>query len=146
MKEIKDTILVQASIDRAYRVAEDYPLFVDAFEKREILHRTDKRSHVKITNRFFSIPLTWEGKGFKRRNERIAWLQTRGLLRGLKAEWRFIPHGENTEIVIRGSYKGSGLLGKMIEAIAPLLVTKGTQKILQFLKLAAERATWTSSK
>jgi len=145
MKEIKDSILVQAQVDRAYQVAEEYPLFVDAFEKKEILRRTDKRSHVRITNRFFNLPLTWEGKGFKRRNEKIAWLQTEGLLKGFKAEWRFIPQGEATEIVIRGLYKGAGPWGKLVEAIAPLLVTQGTKKILHFLKLRAEQAPWSSS-
>lgn len=146
MKEIKDSILVQAKLDEAYRLAEEYPLFVDAFEKKEILHRTDKRSHVRITNRFFKLPLTWEGKGYKHRNERIVWLQTQGLLRGLKAEWIFIPQGDATEIVIRGRYKGVGLWGTILELVAPLLLTQGIKQILHSLRLAAEKATWTFSR
>lgn len=146
MSEVQDKILIETSLERAYETAENYPLFVEAFRRKEILYRDEKRARVKITNRLFGLPLSWEGKARKRRNQKIRWIQTRGLLRGLRADWLFIPYGEKaTEVSIRGRFRGSGLWGRVLDLLAPLLISRTTKRILQALKDATERGTWSSS-
>ena len=87
--KIKRAILINAPLKKAYSIAENYPLFVKSFQKKEILFCSEKASKVRITNVFFFIPLTWEGESRKIKNERMEWRQTSGLLEGLKADWIF---------------------------------------------------------
>ena len=140
MARIKESILIQADLQKTYRAAEKYPLFVEGFSKKEILRMDTRNLKIRAQNKFFTIPLTWEGKGIKHQNERIKWIQTHGLLRGLTAKWTFLQHNQNvTEVIINGRFNGLSLQGKIIEILAPFLIANTTKKILMSLKKIVEQ-------
>lgn len=137
--KIEKKVNIKASLLKTYEVAETYPLFVKPFREKKILWNTEAGSKVRITNIFFGIPLTWEGESKKKKNEFIAWIQTSGLLKGLRATWLFnaIDH-EQTEVIIQGEYTASGPRGLILNPLAPILIGKATSKILGYLKTTAE--------
>ena len=136
---VEKTIVVDAPVSKTYKTAEEYPLFVSDFVKKEILLRTDTVAKVRISNRFFFVTLTWEGDGIKSMNRRIDWIQTTGLLSGLKAAWVFVPLAENvTKVTIKGEYLRSDLRGLLLSTIAPMLIGKAAAKILVALKSETE--------
>lgn len=136
---VKRRIIINASVEETYKTAEDYPLFVKAFREKEILCKSEHASKVRITNNFFAIPLAWEGESVKTRNEQIDWVQTSGLLRGLRAKWVFnaIDDGR-TEVLIRGDFSEKGLRGIILTLLAPILIIKVVNRILTSLKLESE--------
>ncbi len=146
MIEVLEKISVHADIKKTFEIAEEYPLFVSEYQKKEIICRNEKSSRVRITNIFLVIPLSWEGESVKEKNHKINWIQTRGLLKGLSAEWLFFSREKNlTEVIIKGVYKGIGVRRYFVQFIAPLLISKTTRKILHALKKAAEESNWNIS-
>lgn len=132
-------IVVNAPLEKTYHSAESYPLFVDSFLDKKILMTNDDGSKVRITNLFFNLPLTWEGQSKKQKNKSISWIQTSGLLKGLTAEWLFVPiTQESTEVIIKGKYLGSGFPGFFLSSVAPILISKAAKKILESLKSVSE--------
>ena len=139
MTRIVRTTQIDATLTHTYSVAEDYPLFVDSYKRKKIVYRDGKKSLVRMTNLFFLLPLSWEGKGLRKKNEAIYWLQTKGLLKGLRATWTFEKCGRGrTEVRIVGRISGKGISGYILGFIAPLLISSATKKILRSLKDSAE--------
>ena len=136
---IKRKIIINAPIEKTYRTAENYPLFVKAFREKKILWNTELASKVRITNDFFAIPLTWEGESIKRKIKQIDWVQTSGLLKGLRANWLFnsIDDGQ-TEVLIKGEFFAKGLRKVLLYPLAPILVAKVANQILTSLKMESE--------
>lgn len=132
-------ISINVPLEKVYQTAETYPLFVESFQDKRILSSNEEALRVRITNIFFNVPLTWEGEGKKKKNESISWIQTNGLLKGLRADWIFAPiEDSKTEVTIKGEFSAEGVTGIFLNFIAPALIAKATNRILKSLKLAAE--------
>lgn len=132
---------IKASLEKTYRTAENYPLFVESFQDKKIIWSDELSSKVRITNLFFKIPLTWEGEGKKIKNESIHWIQTSGLLKGLRASWIFKPNEKaGTEIVIKAAFSTKGVRRVFLNIVAPILIGKAVNRILVSLKKACENS------
>lgn len=93
-----------------------------------------------MTKSFYAIPLTWEGNSVRHEARLIKWVQTCGLLKGLKAKWAFEPISESvTRVTIFGTFDGKGFWGKILNPLAPALVKQATTDILNSLKTVAEK-------
>ena len=54
-----------------------------------------------MASSFYGIVLHWEGEGIKNKNKSINFTQTKGLLKGLRADWMFEPQDNKTKVTIR---------------------------------------------
>ena len=130
---------INASADKVYSVAENYPLFVDDFFEKEILSSSDKAAHVRVMNKFFNIPLTWEGIGQKdKKNMQLRWVQTKGLFQGMRVVWSIRSKTPDcTEVVIEGDLVASSFFSAK-NLLAKLLVPRAVKRILYALKKHSE--------
>lgn len=77
------------SVSELFRMAVTYPLFVKAYDVKEILSETPSELRVRMGRTIWGLPFRWEGTGQKKKDDWIHFTQTRGLLKGLTAEWTF---------------------------------------------------------
>lgn len=142
MSENSPKIIINRSIERVYRIAEQYPCFVDFFMKKDVIFSNDQRIAVEVSMRKFGIPFEWAGEGTKQKNKSIDFVQTKGLFKGLKAYWFFRAVTEDSTVVtIQTSLppqtsKFKFLIKKLLSC---LLVEGTTRRILESLKNACER-------
>ncbi len=135
------SVVISQDINRVYAIAATYPLFVDFYEEKEILYQNETNISVKISSRFFAIVrFTWEGNGIKEKNQKITWVQSKGLLHGLRVIWRFESLEFKTRVTIECIYDPHVLVvGKLIGELATFFFIMGTpERILLCLKKACE--------
>lgn len=131
------SVLISKELKQVYEIAERYPTFVDYYKRKEIICSDEKYSEVRIEANFLGFSFVWEGKGAKERNNRIAWTQSKGLLKGMKADWMFFEVGHSTRVSLTATYESSIPLW---EHVAMLLFIRNTvPKVLGCLKIACER-------
>ena len=125
-----------------FKVAETYPLFVTFFNKKIILQSSSAELNVRVGMNRYGINFVWEGIGRKEFPRRISFVQTKGLLKGLKAIWEFQQTGPGTcHASIHSEFtKKFPIIGSLVEGpLSKYLVEKTTVKILQELKKACEQ-------
>lgn len=72
----------------------------------------------------------------KNKNKSINFTQTKGLLKGLRADWMFEPQDNKTKVTIRAELRFNSLLGEILERPLGLLFVPNTLiKILSLLKM-----------
>ena len=141
MNKISEEISIKSPISKVFAAAETYPLFVKSFKERKILSSSSTTSKVRITNIFLGIPLTWEGEGLKVKDKEIRWTQTRGLLKGLKANWLFQAHSNQiTRVVIQTTFIARQFSGHLLYRLSYFSSVKTAKIILNALKITAEKA------
>lgn len=140
MFETESSIDIAGSLEKVYAIAETYPRFVPFYEIKEILFEDEEKIIVKISSSFYGIKLTWEGEGLKNKNNSINFIQTKGLLKGLKARWTFEDLKDNTvKVSIRSQIDFIFFLGKIFEKfLGVLLIPNTLKRILYSLKYAVE--------
>lgn len=138
MVSCSKSILVSKELKRVYEIAERYPNFVDYYERKEIIFSDEKCSEVRITASFFGFPVTWEGKGVKERNKSISWMQSKGLLKGMRADWVFSEIDQGIRVSLTATYESRiPLWGPIAEF---LFIRKTVPKVLECFKTACDRS------
>lgn len=134
------SILIDADVEKVYAVAETYPKFVSFYTQREILFENKEKVIVRMSSMFYGKEFTWEGEGFKNKNTSINFVQTKGLLKGLRAVWVFDKLKDNvTRVTIKTQLSFDSFFSRLFEKILGYsLVTNTTTRILSCLKSAAE--------
>lgn len=140
MFECHDSITIDRKKELVFKTAETYPLFVRFFRYGEILYQDDEMIKVKIGAKIFGIPTSWIGEGKKKKFEKIEFIQTQGLFKGLIATWSFKEMGESTIFSIHIKFKFNiPLVGKLLENyFGTKMVAKTIQGILREMKREAE--------
>ena len=142
MYETEKTLVINGNIGKVYAVAETYPMFVQFYKRKEIVFEDQERSVVRVSNSFYGIVLCWEGEGIKDRHKCINFTQTKGLLKGLKAQFIFEPVENNkTKVTIKAKLAFHFFFGRVLEKIlGNLLIPNTVAKISLSLKNAVENA------
>jgi len=130
-------VIIQRDISEVYKVAERYPEFVDFYRKKKIVRMDDFYSEVQIESMFCGLKFAWEGKGVKERNSKITWVQSKGLLNEMKAEWLFFAMDQGTRVTLKASYSSPILFWEYVASI--LFMKKTIPKILNCLQNACSR-------
>lgn len=137
----EQSIIIDSSIQTAYEVAETYPYFVSFFKKTsKALFQNEKQLKVEVHSNLFKIfPISWQGEGIKERYKAIHFRQTKGLFKGLIADWIFEEINGKTKVTIATDFTKPEI-GKFGEKIAGhFIVEKTTRKILNELKDKSEK-------
>ena len=136
----KQKIEISREREKVYEIARTYPRFVTFFRKgSKILSETEDRLLVEVHSKILGLPTSWRGEGIKTRPKAIRFTQTKGLFKGLKAHWSFVPKGPTqTAITICTSFKKPVLTPLLERALGNYVVEKVTSKILAELKQACE--------
>lgn len=135
------SILINGGLEKVYAVAATYPKFVSFYKTKEVLFENSEKIAVRISSVFYGTELTWEGEGFKNKNESIDFIQTKGLLKGLRVIWKFENLKNGTvNVAIKTQLSFNFFLGRMFEEIVGnLLIPNTTAKILSCLKFTVEK-------
>lgn len=134
-----ESIIVNAELKRVFHVAENYPTFVRSFRESRILSRNEKFVTFEIVSSLLGFPIRWVGKGLKKPFSSIKFIQLKGLLRGLQAQWFFEEFPGVTKVTIITNFRVKvPLLGKFLEFTLANKVRKTTRAILADLKLISE--------
>lgn len=129
--------VIDLNIKKTYEIAETYPLFISFYKHKEIVCSTPEMQKVKISSSFLGFSFSWEGEGVKEKYNKIVWIQSKGLLKGLRAEWNFLDQGpERTLVTLSVTYNNSI---SFWSDLAKIIFIKPTiPKILQSLKVACD--------
>ena len=141
MIKTESSIEIQKPIDEVYKIAESYPRFVSFFHKREVVESTDRSLSVRVGMKRFGVNFEWEGEGQKEPARAIRFTQTKGLLKGMKANWFFDSEdNKKTKVSIKTSFEFKiPAIGFILEkSFSTFLVERTTQKILNELKKSSE--------
>ncbi len=136
----KQSIRITQDVDRVYSIARTYPSFVSFFlDGSKILFQDEKTLLVQVQTRLLGLKTSWFGSGIMTPPKRIQFSQTKGLFRGLKARWSFVPNGRNeTKVTICTSFS-KPLLSPVGERLLGIfLVERVTARILSELKGKSE--------
>lgn len=130
------SIIIKGNLEKVYTIAETYPRFVPFYKKKEVLFENQEKIIVRISSIFYGKELSWEGQGIKNKNKSIDFIQTKGLLRGLRATWVFEDlRDDRVKVSIKTQLNFHFFLGKIFEKIlGNLLIPNTTTKILSSLK------------
>lgn len=146
MTPTESTIEIKRPLPKVYETAERYPTFVSFFTKKKILCSDDSFLSVEVGMKRFGLLFEWAGEGLKEKNKAIYFIQTKGLLKGLKANWLFQALGERAaRVTIKTHFeKKMPLFGFLLfeKMLGIFLVKKTTEKILSDLKKACEDASY----
>lgn len=137
----KTSIDIIASLKAAYETAETYPYFVGLFKKNSrIVFQDAKKIKVEIHSSLFKIiPLSWQGEGAKERYKAIRFKQTKGIFKGLTADWIFEEINKTqTRVTIFTAIEKPWLRLIGEKRIGKLIIERTTQGILEELKKKAE--------
>jgi ribosome-associated toxin RatA of RatAB toxin-antitoxin module len=126
---------ISKPIADVYHVAEQYPLFVRFYKKKEILDSNETNCKVRISSTFFGLTTHWEGAATKNKNHSILWLQTKGLLKGLTVDWLFKSiNNSETEVTLKAEFVS---YNKLFDFLAKkILIEKTLKKVVLELKKA----------
>lgn len=139
MYRAKRAIVIDENLEKVYAIAQTYPRFVDFYKKKDVIFESQEKIVVRMASSFYGIVLHWEGEGIKNKNKSINFTQTKGLLKGLRADWMFEPQDNKTKVTIRAELRFNSLLGEILERPLGLLFVPNTLiKILSLLKNAVE--------
>ncbi len=141
MVSSKSSISIKNRLKDVYDIATTYPRFVRFFNKKVVLISTESFLSVKVGMKRFGINFEWSGEGLKIPNQTISFVQTQGLLKGLKAVWEFKSVDEyTTSVNIKTDFQVKiPLIGNPVERILSYyLVENTTRNILAELKIASE--------
>jgi len=139
MQNREHSIFVNASLTHVFRTAERYPLFVSHFRERKILNQDKRCTTVRVGYFLYGIPIRWVGYGEKDPYKAITWEQTQGLLKGMRAYWKFDDLGGRTHVSIQTQFTiALPVFGKFVEWVIGRIVSKNVRGILEGLKQAAE--------
>lgn len=132
----EQSIIIDSSIQAAYEVAETYPYFVSFFKKTsKALFQDEKQLNVEVHSHLFKIfPITWQGEGIKEKNKAMHFKQTKGLFKGLIADWSFEEINGKTKVNITTIFTKSCLTKLGEKYIGQLIIEKVTRGILTELK------------
>lgn len=133
-----ENITIAKNLEETYKIAEQYPRFVDFYQKKEIVHSDEIRSEVKIESSFFGLKFSWVGAGIKEKNKKITWTQLEGLLKGMKAEWLFFALDGKTRVDLIVTYSSPIPLWESLAAF--IFIKKTIPKILNCFKTACHNA------
>ena len=134
-----ESIIVKVDRQHVFHIARTYPKFVRAFRKTKVLLDADKTNVFEIYSSLLGMPVSWIGKGRRKAYSEIRFLQLKGLLRGLRAAWRFEVIPEGTRVTIRTEFKiRTPIVGKILRRVFVNKVQTTTRAILNDLKVAAE--------
>ncbi len=97
---IKSSILIDSPVEEVYRVAELYPSFVKFYVRKFVIENSVDEIRVAVGYKLFGFPVYWNGTGKKNKNHSISYIQTDGFLKGMKADWEFIPERGKTQVSI----------------------------------------------
>lgn len=143
MAESEASIVVKRDIDSVFSVADTYPSFVDFYFNKQILDGDcSSVRKVRMCARFFgNVIFCWEGTRTKCiKNSEIEWVQTEGLLKGLKAVWLFASQSGVTHVTLKCFYNPSVFLfGSLLGYLANVLfIHKTLPRLLSSLRVACE--------
>lgn len=136
MATYERSIWISKNLNETYKIAERYPEFIDFYRKKEIVYEDETHSGVKIESIFWGLKFTWEGRGVKEKNKKITWTQSKGLLRGMKAEWIFSNSGGPTRVTLIISYQSHIPIWEHIAVL--VFIRKTVPRILNCLQTACE--------
>jgi ribosome-associated toxin RatA of RatAB toxin-antitoxin module len=141
MAESCSHITINRGVRRVYDVAQTYPTFVTFFSKKQVVSADETQLSVRAGMKRYGINFEWAGIGKKIPYESINFVQTEGLIKGLRARWKFqniTP--ESTLVEIRTSFQLNLLLfnSSIEKGLSSILVENTTRRILNDLKLACE--------
>lgn len=144
MTETTESVIIDSKLENVYAIAETYPVFVSFYKVKEIIAENQERMAVRISSSFYGKILSWEGEGTKDKNKSIDFVQTKGLLKGLRAYWIFEDlKNKKVKVTISAKLDSYSLWGRIFaKIIAVILIKKTTYRILQSLKKAAENNPW----
>ena len=139
MYQTESVIVIDENLERVYAIAQTYPRFVNFYKKKDVIFESQERIVARMAYSFCGIVLSWEGEGVKNKNKSINFTQTKGLLKGLRANWIFEPQDNKTKVIIRSELRFNSFLGKICEKpLGFLFIPNILTKILLSLKNCAE--------
>ena len=137
MVSISKEVMISQNLEPVYAMAEQYPKFIGFYKTKEIVHSDENSSRVKIESKFCGLKFSWEGKGIKEKNRKIEWIQSKGLLNGMRAEWLFLKsEDKSTRVVLTVTYSSPVLFWEEVASF--LFIRRTVPKILSCLKAACE--------
>lgn len=132
-------IVIDENLEKVYAIAHTYPRFVDFYKKKDVVFESQEKIIVRMASSFYGIVLNWEGEGIKNKDKSINFTQTKGLLKGLRADWVFEPQDNKTKVTIRAELRTNFWMGEMFgKILGSLFVPNTLIKILSSLKNAVE--------
>lgn len=142
MYRAERAIVIDENLEKVYAIAQTYPRFVDFYKKKDVIFESREKIIVRMAISFYGMVLNWEGEGIKNKNKSINFTQTKGLLKGLSADWVFEPQDNKTKVTIKAELSSNSLLGGIFGKLLGFLFVPNTLiKILSSLKNAAENKT-----
>lgn len=143
MQNPECSICINAPVKYVFHTAARYPLFVSHFKERKILAQDQDDITIQAGYSLCGIlPVRWVGHGKKDPYKAITWEQTQGLLKGMRAYWRFDDLGNQTQVSIKTQVTiPLPIVGKLMEWAVGGIVSKNVRGILKSLKQAAEQRT-----
>lgn len=142
MYRAERAIVIDENLEKVYAIAQTYPRFVDFYKKKDVIFENQEKIIVRMASSFYGMVLNWEGEGIKNKNKSINFTQTKGLLKGLSADWVFEPQDNKTKVTIKAELSSNSLLGEIFGKLLGFLFVPNTLiKILSSLKNAAENKT-----
>ena len=136
MVTFTNSVVISKPLEQTYMVAEQYPKFVDFYKDREIINSDDYTSEVRVSSVFLGLKFIWKGMGIKERNKKLTWVQSEGLLSGMRAEWIFAAIPQGTNVTLQVTYDSKSPFWDKIASV--IFIRKTVPKILQCLKVACE--------
>lgn len=139
MITVKEEILINTDLEKVFKVAETYPLFVDFYKDKSLFPQDERKINVEVGLKILGINFKWKAEGLKIKNKKINFIQTQGPLKGLQAAWYFTKLDGKTRVIIENKFKSNYLLGRLGDIfIANLFVKTTIKKILKELKKKSE--------
>jgi len=138
---VNEEILINAELEKVYKIAETYPLFVSFYKEKKISSNRNNKIFLSICSSIFGIPFRWEGEGTKGPYNLIEYKQTKGLLKGMSSVWYFTKIDNRTKVKIKNEIKiRLFFFGGLVEWIIGIFIIKHMlKKILFSLKEIAEK-------
>lgn len=100
MERLNSSIIIGLPIEKVYKVAETYPTFVKSYDVKTIIKNNEDQIVVDVGYRFFGLCVCWSGVGQKTKYKSINYIQTKGFLKGMEANWSFDSLGNRTQVSI----------------------------------------------
>lgn len=138
----KQSVNISKRRERVYEVALTYPTFVRFFlNGSRVLSEDDKKILVEVHSKLFGRSTSWQGEGIKVPLKTIRFIQTKGMFKGLRARWSFVPKSSSeTKVTICTSFKKRFLTSFGERLVGTLVVEKTTARILRELKRQVEES------
>lgn len=132
--------VIDCPVESVYSVAENYPCFVSFYKRgSRIIFQDERQLKVEIHANLFKIfPTSWQGEGMKEKNKGLHFRQTKGLFKGLKADWSFEPIHGKTKVSITTTFSKPWLTSFVETWLGNAIVQNTTHGILAELKNKSE--------